>query len=300
MKCRFRHLRAFVAVAEHGSTSAAARALNLSQPSVSVTIRELESILTAQLFRRDPPKGLVLTSFGRRKLAAARHLLAEAETFERAGEGPDRPSGPVSFGYFTTLGPQHVPAILKRASLELPEVTVDPVEADLEELHRLLDSGRIELGLTYDVGLSGQVETEPVASFAPYALLPDGHRLAKAEKIKLADLAKEPFILVDLPHSRDFLLSVFRAQGFSPHIAHRTRSIEMVRGLVANGMGVSLLVTRPRSDQAYDGGYVVARPLADLPPSQRVLLARPAGIRPTEATAAFAGIIRSHYKDARP
>lgn len=279
-------------MAEAGSTAGAARALHLSQPSVSVAVKELEEILGQPLFQRQPAKGLVLTPFGQRKLPEARGLAAGLAAFE-AAQGGAEPAGHVAFGYFTTLGPQYVPGILKRMARDYPRVTVQPVEADLNEMNQHLAAGRIELALSYDVEMGTQIATETVAELKPYALLPAGHRLAKAKSIAVAALAAEPFILVDLPLSRDFLLSVFRAEGIEPRIAHRTRSLEMVLGLVANGHGISVLVTRPASDLAYDGKKIARVALKDTRVRQRVVLARPEAAPLTAPAEALARIIRA-------
>lgn len=288
-----RHIRAYLAVAEAGSTAGAARLLNLSQPSVSVAIKELEVGLGQPLFQRQPAKGLVLTPFGQRKLPEARGLAAGLAAFEKAPLPGTEPAGHVAFGYFTTLGPQYVPGILQRMARDYPKVTVQPVEADLNEMNNLIEAGRIELALSYDVEMGPRIATETVAQLRPYALLPARHPLARRVSVTPMALAQEPFILVDLPLSRDFLLSVFRAEGIEPKIAHRTRALEMVLGLVANGLGVSVLVTRPASNLAYDGKKVVRRPIAGSRVRQRVILAWPDWSPPTRPAAALASCIRA-------
>ena len=179
-----RHLRAFLAVAEAGSTAAAARRLHLSQPSVSVAIKELEEILGFALFQRIPAKGLVATSFGQRKLPEARALAAALAAFQQPSEKPGDVAGHVTFGYFSTLGPQYVPGILQRMARLYPKVTVTPVEADLEGLNHLLEAGRIELALSYDVEIAPRLHIERVAELSPYVLLPARHRLARRSSIR--------------------------------------------------------------------------------------------------------------------
>jgi DNA-binding transcriptional LysR family regulator len=288
-----RHLRAFLAVAETGSTAAAARALHLSQPSVSVAIKELEKILGALLFQRLPAKGLVLTSFGQRKLPEARALGASLAAFQDVGGKGDGLAGHVTFGYFSTLGPQYVPGILQRMARRYPSITVSPVEADLDALNNLLEAGRIELALSYDVEVRARLHTERIAELRPYVLLPAGHRLAKRAAVRPSDLAEDPFILVDLPLSREFLLSAFRAEGIEPRVAHRTGSLEMVVGMVANGLGVSVLVTRRASDRAYDGKQVIRKPLSGTKLRQGVIIAWPDWSALTPPGEALAACIRA-------
>lgn len=295
MVVSLRHVRAFLAVAEHGSTSLAARHLHVSQPAISLAIKELEERLGEALFDRLPPRGLSLTPFGRAKLPQARALAAELATFATPGLPAGDAQGHVRFGYFTTLGPQHVPDILRRMARRHPRVTVSPVEADLEELQSLLESGRVELGLTYDLGLGPLASAERVADLPPYALVPARHALASRPALSVADLAAEPVVLVDLPGSRDFLLSVFRSEGVEPRVGYRVRSLEMVVGLVANGLGVSVLVTRPAGERAYDGKRVARRPLPSSRIRQSVVLAHAGEARPTAPALALAECVREHF-----
>ncbi len=279
-------------MAEAGSTAGAARSLHLAQPSISVAIKELEELLGHPLFERVPAKGLVPTPFGQRKLPEARALAASLAAFQQIGEEPGDIAGHVAFGYFTTLGPQYVPGVLKRMARLHPRITVAPVEADLDQINHLLDVGRIELALTYDVEIGARIRTEQVAELAPYALLPARHRLAKLAAVMPVDLVDEPFILVDLPLSREFLLSVFRAEGLEPRVAHRTGSLEMVFGLVANGLGISVLVTRRAGDLSYDGKRVIRKALTGSRVRQRVILAWPDWSALTPPALALASCIR--------
>ena len=293
-----RHLRALIAVAEAGSTAGAARALNLSQPSVSVALRELEEILGRDLFQRLPARGLVPTEFGLRKLAEARRLAALLAGFEATADDSGEAAGHVAFGYFSTLGPQYVPAILRRLAARYPGVSVSIHEGDLDGLNRLVAAGRIELALTYDVEIGPGLAAEMVGELRPYVLLPAGHRLAALEAVTVGDLAAEPFVLVDLPLSREFLLSPFRAAGIEPRIAYRATSLEMVFGLVANGLGVSLLITRREGARAYDGRRVVRRPLAGSAMRQGVVIIGPADQPRTAPARVLAACIRAELAGA--
>jgi DNA-binding transcriptional LysR family regulator len=131
-----------------------------------------------------------------------------------------------------------------------------------------------------------------LADVPPRAVLPPGHRLAGQDAVDLRDLATEPLILIGLPHSRGYFLSLFQMAGAHPGIALETGSIEMLRALVANGQGVGLLATDLPYDQTYDGRTVVSRPVAGTPPPSRVVLIRSARARPTEAMTRFTALAR--------
>lgn len=122
---------------------------------------------------------------------------------------------------------------------------------------------------------------EVIAEVPPYVVLPPGHRLAAQSKVRLRELADEPMVLLDLPHSRDYFRDLLASAGAPPRIAYRSSSVEAVRGMVARGLGFSVLNQRPVLDGTYSGGRVEGRPIADDVPSLSVVVARMESMRPT-------------------
>lgn len=295
MKFNLRQLGYFVAAAEHGSALRAAEAVHVSQPSISTAIRELEDVFGQPLFHRRYAKGMSLTPFGHRKLIEARQLIAEAQAFEASSKGEDGLVGTVAFGYFTSLGPAHVPALLRYLGQELPNLNVELSECDLEEINQRLRDGRMEVALSYDVGLTNPVTKELMAELEPYAVMADDHPLAQGDTVSLHDLVKERFILVDLPVSREFLLAPFWQYGLEPEITYEVGSVEMVRGMVANGHGVSLLTTRPAHNLAYDGRELVCLPIREMLVPQKLIAAYPSAHPPTRTVSAFLKCLRRYF-----
>jgi DNA-binding transcriptional LysR family regulator len=175
---------------------------------------------------------------------------------------------------------------------QLPGLEVEPVEESLDGVEAGLREGRFELAVTYDLGLGAGFDCERLLAVQPYALLPADHRLRSEDAVRLADLADEPFVLLDLPHSRDYFTAAFTAAGVTPSIRYRTRSAETARALVGRGLGWSLLNLRPAADQSVEGRQVVARPLADPVPALSVVLAKAMGFRPTRRAEALAELAR--------
>lgn len=268
-----RQLEYFVAAAQHGGAARAADALNVSQPSISKAIADLEALWSETLFLRRHARGLDLTAAGRLRQREAQALLDKA----RALEGPRREeeAGLLRVGCLSTLAPRYLPEILVRMRARHPQVEIDIHEGDTETLVQMLERGALDTALLYDLGLARAVRLESVTAFVPYALLPAGHALAARTSLQLSTLAQEPFILINLPHSREYFLSLFRQAGVTPRITHQTPSIEMVRSLVANGLGVSLLTTRPVRDWSYDGKRIMCRRLRGPLTAQSVVLAYP-------------------------
>lgn len=287
-----RQLEYFVAAARHGSTSKAAAALSVSQPSISNAIGELEALWKETLFHRIHAQGLELTSAGKRRYHQAQAVLQGAVALGAAQD--DRIAGDLAVGCFSTLGPMYLPAIM-RTFIELyPEVKLRVVEGDTEELVSKVERGMLDLAIIYDMGLLRELTISPLGQQSPYVLLPAGHRLANHPALQVKELSGEPFILIDLPHSRDYFLSILQVGGVAPQVVLKTRSIEMVRSLVANGHGVSILVTRPSRDYSYDGKRIVCKPLEGKIPPQKIVAATSGESRLSAAAEAFVRVARNH------
>ncbi|MCP5036319.1 MAG: hypothetical protein GY945_01830, partial [Rhodobacteraceae bacterium] len=94
-------------------------------------------------------------------------------------------------------------------------------------------------------------------------------------------------VLLDVPPSREYFLGIFRLLGLEPRVSLSSPSLEMVRGMVGQGRGYSLLVTHPHLDYTYDGQKIVTLPLADDIPRANLGIARHTQIRPTRAMKLF-------------
>ena len=288
-----RQIEYFAAAARHGGTARAALALGVSQPSISKAIAELESLWGEQLFVRLHAKGLELTADGATRFKQARTLLRQAESL--AMPRSTALEGQLRLGCLTTLGARYLPEILIRMRTDYPGITVQVQEGDTETLTRQLERGALDVALMYDLGLARSVRLEPITELRPYALLPWGHALAERSTLHLRDLANEPLILINLMHSKAYFLSLFHAAGLKPQIAFESASMEMVRNMVANGLGVSLLTTRPASNVSYDGKKIACRALGGNLQSQSVVLAYPAQEEPSELTQSLARIVRDRF-----
>lgn len=266
-----RQLRYFVATAQTGSATRAAAVLNVSQPSVSAAIRDLEQSLGEPLFHRRHAQGLELTGFGMDRLARACAVLDAATDFSADPEAPAR----LNMGYFATLGPIWVPRAVSALRDDFPGLRLGLVEGDLEQITRALERGTVDLAMTYDIGLPAEITRDVIAEMVPYAMMAATHPLANREKVTLEVLADYPFVLVDLPLSRDFLLVPFWQKGLAPRVMLRTRSMDMVRSMVAASDAVSLLFT-PLSKGA-GNDMVVSLPIHQIDIGQRLVVARSKG-----------------------
>ncbi|MDF1610298.1 LysR family transcriptional regulator [Hoeflea sp. YIM 152468] len=282
-----------IAAADGGSTAAAARLLNVSQPSVSMAIAKLEAHLGRPLFARTSGQGVALTSYGQRKLGEFRTLRAQAQQV-LAGHSPEREI--LDLGVFSTLGPRYAPSLVRGFQETYPNTHIRLHEENLDTLSDWLETGQIDVALTYEFGLPSNLEITPLADVRPYGLLPGSHRLAGRTSVSMAELLQDPLILMSLPHSRGYFLTLAQMHGISPRIAYETGSVEMLRSMVANRLGVGLLATDIPHQTAYDCQPVLRMPLVGNLAPHRIALARSGRLRPGPLVDLFCQFAVHYFK----
>ena len=274
MDVKLRPIRYFIAAAECGSLSDAANKLHISQPSISAAIMQMEETLDVQLFIRYPSKGIQLTAQGIKVLEEARILIRHAESFRAATSAvSSQLRGNLSIACFLNLGSNYLSEIIRSFREKYPDINVHIHDLDQSAIFDALSSGMVELALTFDLSIPKSMKTTHVVSREPYAVLPVNDSLTLKNEIQLKDLVQRPFILMDLPHTNDYFLSLFDKQKLSPNIQYRTNLFETVRTFVASGLGVSILNLKPTSSTTYNGRDVVIKPFSDeLDPLNIVLI----------------------------
>jgi len=258
-----RQLEYFVAVGDAGSIATASGRLNISAPSISSAISQLESALGVTLFVRQHAQGLALTPGGRRLYKAARELLEGANALHGiAGEVSEQIAGPLSVGCLVTVGPYFLPELRKAFQDRFPAAAFRQEEGNQADLFRMIRGAEIDAAISYDMEVPQDIAFEPLADLRPYALFAPDHPLAGQESVTLQTLAEHPLVLLDLPISRDYFQSLFHGIGLKPKIADRTAHLGMVRTMVANGFGYGLLNVPSATESAPDGKPLVFRPIS--------------------------------------
>lgn len=254
LRVTLRQLEYFVAVGECGSIALAADKLNVSSPSISTALAQLEAEFGLQLFIRRHARGLSLTQGGARFITQARAVLSEARALnDLANEITGKVRGPLAVGCLLTFAQIVLPQ-LRRSFVEAnPDVVFRQFERDQAGLFEGLRAARYDIALSYDLNVPPDLDFVPLIELPPFALLHETHDLAHRESVSPAELADFPMVLLDLPMSTEYFLSFFSKTGVTPQIAERTRDFAVMRSLVANGFGYSLANIRPLSDLSPDG-----------------------------------------------
>ncbi len=272
MPLRFtlRQLEYFIAVGEAGSIALASEKVNVTAPSMSSAIAQLEIGFGVQLFIRRHAQGSVLTPTGERFFEQARIVLEDAAKLnDMANIYTDSVRGSLRVGCLRTFVQLMVPKLRRGFEDKFSSVDFHQIELDQAQILDALGSSRIDVALTYDLSLNSGIDFQPLRSLPPYVMVSVDHPLAGRKELTAEDLVDHNMVLLDMPHSSDYFLSLFRALGRRPRIAERTSEISIQRGLVANGFGFGIANMRTVSEFAMDGTPLKFIPLqTDVPPLQ--------------------------------
>ncbi|WP_339780181.1 LysR family transcriptional regulator [uncultured Thalassospira sp.] len=269
-----RQIEYVVAVAHAGSLAQAAQNLHVSQPALSVALTLVENRLGQKLFIRRKGSPITLTAFAQNYIAEAQTLLAQAQRLEDPAALLRNVNGTLTLGCFDDLAPGHLAPMLKALRTGLPDVVLRWRICDFESLARTLREGQIDLALTYDLGLDAAFDKTALKAVSPHAFMAPHSILAAHGSVSLADLASQPLILFEEGLSIRHMLNLFRHAGHNPTVAHRVRSLEVMRSLAANGEGIGIAYTLPPGDFSYDGNPVIARKIRDHSAIEPIILAR--------------------------
>jgi DNA-binding transcriptional LysR family regulator len=288
LRFTLRQLEYLVTVADAGSIAVAAQRINISAPSISTAIAQIEATLGLPLFVRKHAHGLSLTQGGVQCVAQAKQVLAAAAGMnELANNITGKVRGPLHVGCLLTFTQVILPG-LRRGFVDLyPDVTFRQFERDQSAIFEGLRNASLDVALTYDLDLPADLAFTPLLRLPPYALFDAHHPLANRAQVTADDLVGYPMVLLDLPFSVDYFQSLFAQCSTRPVIAERTRDISVMHALVANGFGYSIANIRPYPDRAADGQALCVVPLAgDVRPMQLGVLL-PQGAQSSMTVRAF-------------
>lgn len=211
---------------------------------------------------------------------------------------PHRPESQISIGFFITLGPQFVPGLVADFASQRPDVDIRLLEADHDDLVEQMRAGRIDAAITFGQVNEPDLDVELVCPPAPHVLLGTGHPLASRASLRLADLADQPMILLDFPSVRSANAALFGRHGMKPIIRFQSPSLAMVRGLVAQGLGYSIVPQAPQTRNAPDGTEILAIPLDEEFPEGAVVSIAQRADRRSELAKDFLARCRASFGQA--
>ncbi len=262
-----RHLRYFVAVAEEGNfTVAAKQRLHTAQPSLSRQIRDLEYEVGAQLLVRSA-RGVELTDSGRAFLDHARLALVQVEAAIEAARRAAQPAKPTfALGFLTGQEMDWLPQTMRILRDELPNIEISVSSQYSPDLAQALLRGKLDLAFMRPEAQMPDLDYKVVVKEPLVVAMPSDHRLASQGTIALQDIAGEIFIGMSntAPTLRVIIDGYLERSGLNLQPAHRVDNLAMAMSLIASTRGVALL---PAYAKNFLPWAVTSRPLEGEPPT---------------------------------
>lgn len=287
-----RQLEYFVAAADTGTVTAAARRCSASQAAVSTGLSELERGLRLQLLVRRTAKGVTLTRSGQLVLTIARRILGDAAELEQlAGAEHTEVAGPLRLGCTHALSPRVLPALAEAFRRFHPLVQLDLVDGLATDVQAMVLRGEADACLLYRRQLERDLDARTLRAIVPYAVLAADHPLAHREGVSLRELKDEPLIQVHPEGSRGVIELLVEEADVRPRHSWTFSNPETVRSMVARNLGYSVFSGRPASTETFDGGRVAYVPVTDPIAHNDVVLATPRGTRSTARLDALARLL---------
>jgi DNA-binding transcriptional LysR family regulator len=245
MNLTLRQLRAFAAVAETGSFTAAAASLHLTQSALSVLVRELEREMGVQLFDRHTRR-VLLSEAGREFQPSVQRLLADlASAVAGVTELRDQKKGVLRLAAPQLMACTLMPRVIAAYGARYPDIDVRLADTLPEHLLDGLLSGEAELAVGQDVPVDTTIERRSLFRDRHWLICPPSHPLARRRKVRWSELVPYTFIaptrdfrqrvLPELePEARAFML-----RATTQEVSYMTTAL----GMVASGLGLTVCPT---------------------------------------------------------
>ncbi|UDF32029.1 UNVERIFIED_ORG: LysR family transcriptional regulator (plasmid) [Roseateles sp. XES5] len=296
-----RQLRYVCEVARLQNVLAASKALMISTSSILAAIDAAEAEAGTRIFNRFPAKGIRITPAGARFVAAATRLLAAEHEFSRAtGDISARFPKPLRVGCFEPFGTLLLPNLLRRFTVgeEAPEIILR--EGDQNDLRDWLAGGEIEFAVLYDGETIAPFSPTPICLIPPHVAMHADDALANAPAVRIEDIARRPFVLLDQPETAPQLLAIFRILAEMPRISFRARTYGAALAAVGEGFGMSILNLKPMTRLDTDRGTIVRKPIADDLPPAKLVVADLYGAEKPAFLRDFIGVFKAYMREIGP
>lgn len=284
-----RQIRYFLAAANAGQVSRAAMDINVSQSAITTAIKALEEVVGTALFERHA-SGVALTYEGNLFLEHARHIV---ESVEEAVRIPrrirDDVKGSINLAVTYTISGYFLPPFITRFSRAFPNIRINLSEADRASI----EEGLVTSGFDLAVMLTSNIVNHEGLSHdvlwrSRRRLWVDAHhKFLQKPSVTLQDIAEEPYIMLTVDEASNTAQRYWNRTPYKPNTVFRTSSVEAVRSMVANGMGLSILSDLVHRPWSLEGRRVEVIELADKIPTMDVGLVWHNAREHSEAAKAF-------------
>ncbi|MEE2652080.1 LysR family transcriptional regulator [uncultured Spongiibacter sp.] len=242
MNVSVKQLRAFVAVAETGSFAQACEQLNISQPALSMAVKNLEDEVGGSLFLRST-RSLSLSPEGSAFLPTAQRLLRDwSDAFTDLQRLYSLQQGKLTIAAMPSFASTRLPAVLATYRQQFPNIDIAVRDIVMEELIEAVRAGRVELGVAFEPDDSEGLEFEALFTDRFVAVLPEAHPLLTRSRLRIKDLLGDTVITLNRGSStRRWTEDAFARESLSPPAIFEAFQLTTVGAMVAAGLGVALV-----------------------------------------------------------
>jgi len=300
MKCQIGHMRAFLTVARLGSLTRAAAALRISQPTLTVQLRQMEEALGLQLLDRGR-HGAAPTAAGRDLLAECERIVDDFDALiANTRDVAARRAGTVRIAALPSVGASFLPGVLARLYARSPGIRVIVRDAVSHRISAMVMADQVELGLTIlpEGPATAGLQTEIMFEDRLVAALPGGHKLTAARSIALSDLASERLIMTDPESSVRMLVDrAFARHGLYVSPVCEVTYMSTAVGLARAGLGIAILPSSAVDLRITP--LLETRPIVRPAMPRRIGITHRAGRALSPQATAFVAALRQHGKGRR-
>ncbi len=231
--------KALVAAVEYGSFTKAAEVLNYSQSAVSRMISDLEKEWNISLLERGK-SGVSLTSDGIALLPHARSLCEAYDKMKMQADAlAGLESGVIRIGTFSSVATHWLPKMIQEFQKDYPKIKYELLLGDYHEIEAWILEGRVDCGFLR-LPANPELETIFLEQDRLLAVLPEQHPLTKKDRLSIADLCSEPFLMLQKGTQTD-ISAIFQKSGLTPTVQFMTWDDYAIMSMVESGLGISVL-----------------------------------------------------------
>ncbi len=257
-----KQLRAFIAVAKTRSFTEACEQVHLSQPALSIAIKNLEDALGGKLLVRTT-RALRLTPEGEAFYKTAMRLITDwDDAFEEVQSRFSLFRGKIAISCMPSFAVNQLPNVLLNFRGKHPDINVAVHDVIAEEVVEMVRTGRVEVGISFDPGDAQDLLFEPLFEDCFIAALSADHPLAKKQQLTWAQMVDEELVTLQRPSSMRLQIDrELHKEGINLTISFEAHQFSTVGRMVAKGLGIGLVPTLC-TEQMQELG-TVCRPLID-------------------------------------
>jgi LysR family carnitine catabolism transcriptional activator len=291
-----KQLRAFVTVVDSGNFAEACVLLHLSQPALSIAIKNLEEGIGGKLLIRST-KTSVLTPEGKEFYPTAKLLLNDWDNaFNDLSDLFSLKRGKLELAAMPSFGSSLLPGYIRLFREKHPNINIKVHDVIAEDTIAMVRAERVELAVTFDPGDCDDLTFYPLFSDNFIVALPDNHPLLTCKHVSWQDIAQYPFIALQKPSTiRELIERTITVNNIQLNIEFEANQLATIGKMISEQLGISIMPSLCKPQLQSQG--VMCRPLQSLQVTRRVGIIKKRRIPLSSTAQALMDIIKADYKN---